>query len=67
MKKLMIAIALVGFTAFSFAAAPASNTKPAVKQETSVSAKASSQTSKKDVKKADKKAATATKAIKVKK
>ena len=70
MKKLMVAIALVSFTAFSFAAAPASNTKPAAKQETTMSAKCAtptSKTSKKDVKKVDKKATTPKKAAPVKK
>jgi len=67
MKKLMLAIALVSFTVFSFAAGPASNIKPAPKQETTVSAKACSQTSKKNVKKANKKAAAETKTVSVKK
>lgn len=36
MKKLMVIIALVGFTTFSFAATPAA---PAAKQQTTVNAK----------------------------
>jgi len=67
MKKLMVAIALVSFTAFSFAAGPASNIKPAPKQETTMNAKTCSQTSKKDVKKADKKTTAETKTVRVKK
>ena len=46
MKKLMLAIALVSFTAFSFAATPTSTTIPAAKQQTTQSAKSATTTQK---------------------
>ena len=54
MKKLMLAIALVSFTAFSFAATP--TTTPAAKPQTTQSTPATKKAPKKAVKKAVKKA-----------